>query len=78
MKSLTSKDMRYEHLRLALVGARKSRGLTQVLLARKLNKLQSFVSNYERGARQPDVVEFVDVAKVLGQEPARLLRRLGC
>ena len=77
MKSVTSRDTRYDHLRLVLVEARKAHGLTQVLLARKLKKLQSFVSNYERGARQLDVVEFIDIARVLGQKPATILRRLG-
>lgn len=51
--------------------------ITQVELARKLDRLQSFVSNYERGSRQLDMIEFIDVAKALALDPVKLLRQLG-
>lgn len=51
-------------------------GLTQVQLARRLQRPQSFVSKYERGERRLDVIEFLEVAHALGADPAALLRRV--
>ena len=67
---------KYERFRKRLVSARKARGLTQVDLARRLARPQSFVSRYERGARRLDVVEFLEVAKAIGSDPFKLLREL--
>lgn len=49
-----------------LVNARISSGLTQVQVAAKLGKPQSFVSKYERCERRLDFPEFEEVAEVLG------------
>ena len=59
-----------------LVAARKRQGLTQQALAGLLGKPQSFVSKYESGERRLDVVEFIQIAKVLGEDPVRLLREM--
>jgi transcriptional regulator with XRE-family HTH domain len=67
---------RYQRLLELLVDARKSRRLSQTALAEKLGRLQTFVSKYERGERRLDVVEFLDVARALGIDPLKLLRRL--
>lgn len=56
----------YDHFRTLLIQARKARGLTQMELADKLRKPQSFVSKYERGERRLDVIEFIEVADALG------------
>lgn len=53
--------------------ARKSAGLTQVDLASRLKRPQSFVSKYERGERRLDLVEFGEVAAALGINPAKFL-----
>ncbi|MGH7259848.1 MAG: helix-turn-helix domain-containing protein [Nitrospiraceae bacterium] len=66
----------YENFRLLLIEARNSAGLTQIDLARKLGRPQSFVSKYERGERRLDVIEFIDVAHALGIDPAKFLQRL--
>jgi len=50
---------RYEALRRQLVKARTDAGLTQVELARRLGKGQSFVSKIETGERYLDVLQFV-------------------
>jgi len=63
-------------LRQALAEARNAAGLTQVDLARKLGRTQTFVSNYERGERKVGVVEFILIAHVLGVEPVELFRRV--
>jgi transcriptional regulator with XRE-family HTH domain len=67
---------RYERLRTLLIEGRKSVGLTQVELAERLGRPQSFVSKYERGERRLDVVEFVEVTDALRVPPARLIEAL--
>lgn len=67
---------RYRRFREALVEARKSKGLSQAALADKLERLQTFVSKYERGERRLDVVEFLDVAAALGLDPNKVLRQI--
>lgn len=67
---------RYELLRRLIVEARKDARLTQVELAKKLGKPQSFVSKYEIGERRLDVIEFVDVTTAIGVSPQRLLVQL--
>jgi transcriptional regulator with XRE-family HTH domain len=56
-----------------MVRARKAAGLTQQVLARRLNKPQSFVAKYEGGERRLDVVEFIVIARALGADPLRLM-----
>jgi transcriptional regulator with XRE-family HTH domain len=58
-----------------LVAARKGAGLSQEELARRLKRSQSFVAKMETGERRIDVVEFVEIARALGQEPTELLAR---
>lgn len=67
---------KYERFRALLVGAREGAGLTQVALAKKLGRPQSFVSKYERGERRLDIVEFLEVTEALGADPLRLVRAL--
>lgn len=57
-----------------LAAARKAADVTQVELAARLGKPQSFVSKVERGERRLDVIEFCQVAEALGHDPSRLLR----
>lgn len=66
----------YERFRLLLVDARHECRLTQEQVADKLRRPQSFVSKYERGERRLDVIEFVQVARVLGLDPCRFLERI--
>jgi len=67
---------KYELFRNRLVSARKTAGLTQMQLAERLSRPQSFVSKYERGERRLDVVEFLEVARAIGIDPFRLLKDL--
>src|SRR5262245_51235890 len=66
----------YERFRRLLVEARKAAGLTQVELSTKLSRPQSYVSKYERGERRLDVIEFLDVARVLGIDESKFLKKL--
>lgn len=56
--------------------ASRNAGLTQVALAKKLGRPQSFVSKFERGKRRLDVIEFLEVARALSLDPARLITDL--
>jgi transcriptional regulator with XRE-family HTH domain len=67
---------RYQLFLSLLVEARQSKGLSQRDVAKKLKKIQSYVSKYERGERRLDVVEFLDVAKVLDADPHDIIDRL--
>jgi transcriptional regulator with XRE-family HTH domain len=55
-----------------LVGARKHVGLTQVEVAARLGKPQSYVSKFENKERRIDIVEFVAIARALGCSPTEL------
>lgn len=57
---------RYKAFLAVLVDARRSAALTQVELAVRLGKPQSFVSKVETGERRLDFVEFVDWARAVG------------
>jgi transcriptional regulator with XRE-family HTH domain len=67
---------KYERFRKRLVESRKAGGLTQMQLAERLGRPQSFVSKYERGERRLDVVEFLEVARAIAIDPFRLLKEL--
>ncbi len=66
----------YEEFRQILISGRKAKGLTQVQVAKKLHRPQSFVSKYEHGERRLDVVEFLQIAKVLGIDASEVVRNL--
>jgi transcriptional regulator with XRE-family HTH domain len=60
----------YTTFRTMLIEAREKAGLTQVDVAGRLGKPQSYVSKYERGERRLDFVEFVLLAEILDLQPA--------
>ncbi len=59
-----------------MMKARKSAGLTQRELAKRLHKPQSFVAKYEGGERRVDVLEFIEICKAIEADPNKLLRIL--
>lgn len=63
VKSLHSRQ--YTIFRELLTQAREDIGMTQVQVATKLGKPQSYVSKYESGDRRLDVTEFVQIADLL-------------
>jgi transcriptional regulator with XRE-family HTH domain len=64
----------HQKLRELLIAARKKAKLTQAEVAERLGRPQSFVAKYEGGERRLDVVEFIEVARVVDLDPARAVR----
>lgn len=73
-KSLRSPQQ--QHLRELLIGLRKSKNMTQIDIAQRLGRPQSFVAKYEGGERRLDVVEFMEVAQALEIDPREVLDKL--
>lgn len=67
---------RYLQLVDALINARKKAGLTQVQVAIQLSKPQSYIAKVEGSDRKLDVVEFVALCEVIGQDPSELIKQL--
>jgi transcriptional regulator with XRE-family HTH domain len=71
-KSLKSAE--YARLVETLVAARKSAGIRQQALAKKLGRPQSFIAKYEGGERRVDAVEFIAIVRALGADPVKVFR----
>jgi len=65
-----------DHLIGLLRKMRKENELTQVQLAVKLEKLQSYVSKYELGERRLDILELCDVCDACGVDVLDFIREL--
>ena len=63
----SAQTARYRAFLRRLRAARREAGLTQVAVARRLGKPQSFVSKCESGERRVDVVELDAFARVYGR-----------
>lgn len=59
-----------------LVAARNAAGMTQMDLAGKLGRMQSYVSKFERGERRLDIIEFLEIAEALGIDVLRFIEQL--
>ena len=59
-----------------VIAQRKKAGLTQVQVAKKLRRYQSYVTLLETGQRRIDVVEFLDLAEAIGFDAPAALRAL--
>jgi len=67
---------RYEAVAAVLKAARREVGMTQVELASRLQRPQSYVSKVERRERRVDPVEFYDWERALGFPQCALYKRL--
>ena len=74
MKQLRSP--RHRALIAALVAARQAAGLTQRQLAAQLKRSNSFVWKIEAGERQVNVLEFMEIARILGLLPFALMKEV--
>lgn len=68
---------KYKKLSTELRAIRTAAGYTQVQLAEKLGKPQSYVSKYESGDRYLDFIEVLDVCEICGTSPVELMNSLG-
>jgi transcriptional regulator with XRE-family HTH domain len=66
----------HEEVRRLLVGARKQAGLSQDELAKLLRWSRQTVSKVETGEKRVTLVEFLELAAVLGFDAAAAVRRL--
>ena len=73
-KTLRSRG--HETLIKVLVEARGKAGLTQRDLAARIKRPHSFVGRMEAGERRVDVIEFIEIARVLGADPQELFGKL--
>lgn len=73
---LPAPEERYERFRALLIEARKEAGLTQEEVAERLQRPQSFVWKIENGVRRVDVIEFLEIARVVGFNPLTFLTKL--
>jgi transcriptional regulator with XRE-family HTH domain len=74
LKSLRSP--RHRALCATLIAARKTSKLSQHELARRLKTSQTVIARIEIGERRVDVVEFLDLARVLRFDPREVLSQL--
>lgn len=64
---------RYARLAQLLTEAREAAGLTQVQLASRLRRPQSFVSKIESGERRIDLIELLEIADAIGADVGDLI-----
>ena len=66
----------HDELRRILLDRRLKANLSQVDLATRLDKPQSFVSKYEAGERRLDALELIEIAEAIGCKPERIITEL--
>lgn len=71
-----AKNFKHIILENALLDARLESSLTQIEVATKLQKPQSFVSKYESGERRLDVIEFIEVCDALAVQPISIIKKI--
>jgi ribosome-binding protein aMBF1 (putative translation factor) len=55
---------------------REAAGLSQWDVAKKIDRYQSWVTALETGGRRIDIVELIELGKVIGFDPAELVKQL--
>lgn len=69
-------EQRYQLLSSELRAMRKEAGLSQIELAQRLDKPQSFVSKYENNDRYLNFIEVLDVCEACNASPVELIEKL--
>jgi transcriptional regulator with XRE-family HTH domain len=67
---------KYEHFCRLLREERERAGLSQEEVAARLNRLQIYISKYELGVRRIDIIEFLEIADVVGFNPVTFIEKL--
>lgn len=73
---MVSENARRERLRSELRKARKRASMKQVEVAAILGKPQSYVAKIENGERRIDLIETIQLCKVVGLDPLQLVDML--
>ena len=73
-KSVFSKE--YKKFCALLKAERVKARITQAVLSEDLGRAKSFVSKYELGERRLDVIEFLEIAEVVGFDPIAFIKKL--
>lgn len=73
---MVSENARRERLRKELRDARKRASLKQVEVAAMLGKPQSYIAKVENGERRIDLIETIQLCKVVGLDPLQLVDML--
>ena len=74
MENSANSEKHYRRLCKLLTRARKAKKLTQKELALRLGHSQSGIAKFEQ-ARPMSVLQFFQIAEIIGVDPARLIRR---
>lgn len=74
--SRTMGASRQKRLADMIVERRKAAGLTQVDVAKRLKRYQSFVATLESGQRRIDVIELIELADIIGFDPVDIIKQL--
>jgi transcriptional regulator with XRE-family HTH domain len=69
-------NKRHAALASAILTERHRSGLTQAEVAKRLRKVQSTIAQIESGQRRVDVVEFLQIADVLGFDPIEIISEI--
>jgi HTH-type transcriptional regulator/antitoxin HipB len=72
----TLRSPRHVRLIQLIVDKRKEAGMSQSDLAEALDRYQSVVAAIESGGRRVDVIEFLELAEVIGFDPHEIIREV--
>jgi transcriptional regulator with XRE-family HTH domain len=72
--SRTVGSARQKRLAELIVARRKTAKQTQAFVAKRLKRYQSFIATLESGQRRIDVVEFIELAEIIGFDPAEIIK----
>ena len=64
----------YQEMLRLLTSGRKARGLTQVELAKRLKRPQSYVSKVENGDRRIDMLELIEICHAMHIDPLAIMK----
>jgi transcriptional regulator with XRE-family HTH domain len=67
---------KYEQFQRLLIQAREDAGLSQQDVADRLGRHQTYVSKCERGERRMDLIEFLEIARAVGFDPHKFIKKL--
>jgi transcriptional regulator with XRE-family HTH domain len=74
IKTLGTKQ--HKALIASLIARREAAGLTQTELATALGEYQSFIARLESGERRIDVVELIQLARVMGFDASKVVKEI--